>query len=353
METKIIKLNPASYDIKELESPADCIRNGGLVIVPTETVYGISANRDNPTSVSNLLSARKSTKEKLLTLHISSPSEIEKHIKPSLLAKKIMRKFWPGPLTIVFPIQGQGRGIGIRCPANSIAQDIIKLADVPVVIASANMAGEVPQSDAEGAAKIFSGKVDYIVDGGPSTYGKSSTCVKIEGGRIEFLREGAIPKYLIEKEMYLDILFVCTGNTCRSPVAEGLAKKMLGEKYGVGIDELPRIGYRIHSAGTSAIFGMPSTQEIKSIGSEFCVNLEKHFSMPIAKEMIEKADYIYVMELRHKDILQKISPQSVDKIILLNPDGSDIADPLGHSPDVYKNCVNIIKDSLEKRISEF
>lgn len=353
MSTGIIKLDPVNYDIEQLKPAAEKLAQGGLVIFPTETVYGIGVNASIPQTVARLIRVKNSPQHRDFTYHITELDEVNKYV-PIMprMAARLAQKFWPGPLTMVLPGQ-EDNFIGVRLPNHPIARDLIRLSGVPVIAPSANLAGDPPATNATPAIEAFSDKVDVIIDAGPSKHGQSSTVVKITpDDQCEILRVGVIPVEEIEEQLYQMFLFVCTGNTCRSPMALGLFRHKLAEKLGKKIPELKESGYKIISGGTSAIYNAPATTNATAVLQERGYDISDHLSQPVTFTMIEEADYVYVMTQGHLTTLKEWVPKSIDKIKLLDHEGMDIDDPIGGSLDVYRNCCQKINTGVETILNQ-
>lgn len=348
MLTEVIKINPEGYETGQLKGAAEVLSKGGLVVFPTETVYGIGANADIPETVAKLVEIKKSPAGRFFTFHIADIDKIYKYVnKVPRLAHRLMRHFWPGPLTLVLPTQDtQWRGL--RLPEHNVARDLIRLANVPVIAPSANLAGHPPPRNIENIVKVFDNKVDIIIDSGIVKYGQPSTVVKIKAdNQWELLREGVIEKESIKKLDYKMILFVCTGNICRSPMAVGLFKKMLAEKLGIEESQLESKGYKIISGGTASIYNAPASENAITIMKELGSDISEHLSQPVTLTQIEEADQVYVMTQGHFTTLKEWTPDATDKMSLLNPSNEDIQDPIGSGFDVYRQCVLKLKHSLE------
>ncbi len=198
-DTLVLKVNPVSPDGKLIGYAARVLRAGGLVAFPTETVYGIGANLLDGEAVSRLYKVKERPRSKPFTVHISDLSQI-KTLGCSLdaRAKKLAGKFWPGPLTMVLKAK-RGGSVGFRMPANKVAIDLIRRAGVPVVAPSANLSGRKPPVEAGEILKELGGKIEVLIDSGPTEVGIESTVVDLTEKGFSVLREGALKKEAIEK----------------------------------------------------------------------------------------------------------------------------------------------------------
>ena len=187
---------------------ADIIKKGGLVAIPTETVYGLGANGLDEQAVIKIFEAKGRPQDNPLILHVAEPAEMEKfchHIPQS--AYLLAEKFWPGPLTMVLPARDivprrttAGLDtVAVRCPDNDTTRQIIRLSGVPIAAPSANISGKPSTTTAQHVFHDHNGKIDAIVDGGPCRVGVESTIVDLTDERPRLLRPGGItPEQLIE-----------------------------------------------------------------------------------------------------------------------------------------------------------
>ena len=198
----------SAQDIQTPSTAAEIIKNGGLVAIPTETVYGLGANGLDENAVAKIFVAKGRPQDNPLILHISGPEDIERfchHIPQA--AFDLAEKFWPVPLTIILPAKeivpkattGGLSTVGIRCPDCDVTREIIRLSGVPVAAPSANISGKPSTTTAEHVRHDHDGKIDAIVDGGSCRVGVESTIVDLTERRPRLLRPGGIsPEQLIE-----------------------------------------------------------------------------------------------------------------------------------------------------------
>ena len=363
MRTKIIKLDATKIDSAKIKKAARLIDAGRLVAFPTETVYGIACRvkTDSLTKLNNLKGRRA---DKYYTLHIGKPDDVKKYLpKIGVRAQKLIRNAWPGPLTIVFELTPQDiekqrsrldkevfeslyqdNSIGIRCPDNSIASMLLQSTKNPVVAPSANITGQPPATDAEQVLAQFSGQIEMLLDAGPCKYKKSSTVARIGRKGLEILRPGVVSQAELQAMSEVKFLFVCTGNSCRSPMAEGIFRKYLAEKLQCDVDHLTEMGYKTHSAGIMNMAGLPASAEAITACAAKGIDIKAHQSRTLSRQLIEESDFIYAMAQMHRE-----------RVIALNPEATedkDIPDPIGQPQEVYNSCAEMIEEAVKKRVNE-
>ena len=191
----------AFSEYSKLEEAGQVIRNGGLVLFPTETVYGLGANGLNSEAVKNIYVAKGRSSDNPLILHISDIEMLGKIAKDiSDVEFKLMNAFWPGPFTIILNktdavpsvVAGGLDTVGVRMPNNEIAKNLIKYADVPIAAPSANISGRPSGTNVEDIDQELKDRVDYIIDGGECQIGVESTVVRVIDGIPHILRPGKI-----------------------------------------------------------------------------------------------------------------------------------------------------------------
>ncbi len=370
MQTKVIKLDSTKIDSAKITEAAQLVDAGGLAAFPTETVYGIAC-RVKTDSLIKLDNLKGRGPEKYYTLHIAEKSDVEKYLPAvGLKAQKLIENTWPGPLTIVFELDApdierqqaslegevfkslyKDNSIGIRCPDNPIATMLLQTTKHPVVAPSANITGRPPAADAKQVLAQFSGQIDLLLDAGPCKYKKSSTVVKIGKKGLEILRPGVYSQEEIEALSEIKFLFVCTGNTCRSPMAEGMFRKYLAEKLQCEVDHLDKIGYKALSAGVMDIVGSPASAEAITVCAAKGIDIKAHKSKQLSHQLVEESDIIFAMARMHRQRITALSPEVVNRCVLL-AENKDIPDPIGQPQHVYNNCAEQIEKGVKKRIGE-
>ena len=176
--------------------------------------------------------------------------------------------------------------------------------------------------------------VELIIDDGECRYAEPATVVKVDSGSWSILEPGVVKETMIGRLACEFFLFICTGNTCRSPLAEGFFRKMLSDRLKCREDELADHGYMVMSAGISAEPGLPASLESVEVARRTGVDLRGHESQPVSERLLEQADRIFTMTRSHRDALLGSYPRLASRIELLSRDNADIADPIGASSGI-------------------
>lgn len=216
MQTEFVKITEENKkDV--LDKAGKIIKNGGLVVFPTETVYGLGANVFDDNALSKIFIAKGRPSDNPLIVHISEQSQLKELVNNvSPLQQKLIDNFWPGPLTIIFEkkenvsniVSGGLNTIAIRMPSDIFACELINVSGVPISAPSANTSGRPSGTLGEDIYKELNGKVDMIIEAGESKIGVESTVLKINDNQILVLRPGAVTKEMIEKVVYpVSVLF--------------------------------------------------------------------------------------------------------------------------------------------------
>ncbi len=331
---------------------AAIIRNGGLVVFPTETVYGIAADFNNPKAMARLREVKRRDGDKPFSIHISQKGLLPNYTPTkSPEVYKLIDECWPGPLTVVVPSFEEGRTIGVRIPQHKIALNLVQESQCTVAAPSANFAGNNPPSTCAAALNDLDGLVDIAIDGGEAQFGLASSVIDFTQDKPVILRQGPITQADVDRITQKKlVLFVCTGNSCRSVMAEYLLKDMLKGKGNVDVT----------SAGTAVYFHTTASSETLSVLKKEGIDASRHQSQPINSILLRKSDLILVMTRSHRQQVLERVPAVEKRVYQLREflqerpgyDGElDIPDPMGKSFETYEECASMIKAAVAKLVN--
>jgi len=340
----------------------DRLARGGLCALPTETVYGIAARADRPEALAALRALKGRPEETAFTWHAAGAEVLAAFPALQPLSRRLAERYWPGPLTLV--LRGAPAGLaevtregwtGVRVPAHPLTTELLAACDFPVVMSSANLHGEPPMTRAEEVSARFGAALGLVVDGGPARLGEASGVLALGPGRFELLREGLLRIEELRRTAGLRIAFVCTGNTCRSPMAEALARKLLEERLqpAPGAD-IGTFGFEVVSMGVFAARGAPaSTGAVEALAARG-IDLSGHRSRPAPPEVVAGFDRIYGLTQGHVEALRaQLPPGRPPRLELLDPEGRDVSDPIGGPLATYQRSLAAIEKALRSRIEEW
>jgi protein-tyrosine phosphatase len=365
--TQLLDWHNADDPRELLRQAIETLGRGGIVAFPTETVYILAVNAAGPKAVERLWQITGRGPERPLLVAVRDDVDALGWVPNlSALGSRLARRCWPGPVTLVFEDVGQGRvrqlpdevqsrlgptgTLSLACPAHDALQYLLEPESHPLIVSGAYRTGESPAVTATDVMSQFADTVELVLDDGPCRYGRLASVVQVRGETWQMVRPGIVPEALLRRQAALWIVFVCTGNTCRSPLAEALCKRLLAERLGCAPAELPDRGFLVLSAGLSAMMGGGAAGEAIEVARELGADLSNHRSRPLSAELMYQADCLLAMTQSHLDALISIYPELESRSRLLDPEGQDVPDPIGSEQAVYRECAGTIARLLESHV---
>jgi protein-tyrosine phosphatase len=334
---------------------------GQTVLFPTSATYALAAYVERTEGSERLMRAKRSD-DWSPTLAVHDAEACLALAGPHGEAgRRIIERGLPGPLTILVPpvddeelLSAETRSmvvhknkIALRVPAHEAIIETLRLLPEPMIL----LDGPPSASRPETAMEFFGPLADVVVDDGPTPFGKQTTVVDLLSNSFEIRREGIVPRGRVHRLASEIITFVCTGNTCRSPMAEALFRKLLAESLGAHPESLPDRGFIVQSAGLAAHDGASAAEEAIAVVQEQGGSLEDHVAQSLTHQMIHFSDRIYVMTRDHRSAIVAHWPEASAKTMLLGG-RHDVADPIGGDMTRYRQCAGQITTHLQQILAD-
>tara|TARA_R110002095_G_scaffold183888_1_gene161097 strand:+ start:638 stop:1741 length:1104 start_codon:yes stop_codon:yes gene_type:complete len=358
-------------DLKQTDDIRDVIHlavqylaKGELVAFPTATAYVIAGQSLSSIAMTKLRSLSKA--EEPLVLCVKGYDEAQDYL-PEMppIGRKLGKRCWPGPVVMELdrpgpeslfsqlPVEVQaqicpGSRMRLRAPAHEIIFQTMRLSPSPLVL----MNEQPKYQTADAIMEDFDGQAALIIDDGPSRFGDQSTVVSVSDNQWSILQPGVVTETTLKRLSSEIYMFVCTGNTCRSPMAEGLFRKLLSDKLGCQEDELSDHGFIIGSAGLAAASGAPPSPEGVTILAEQGIDIRSHESQPLTGRLLDQADHLYTMTQGHRTAILAERPDLEEVVQMLSSEGKDVSDPIGGGFQCYVDCKKEIEQHLKSIITQ-
>lgn len=365
----LIELQSADDRRDVVHRAVQALSEGKLVAFPTETLYCVAASALSEPAVAALAQVA-GPEQAPYPLVVKSADEALDYV-PNMghLGQRLARRCWPGPVTLVFdathpeslvrrlPQCAQdlivpGGTLALRVPAHEVIHEVLQLLVGPVVLVGAHRNGDPDSTTAQAVANSLGNEVPLILDDGQCRFAQPASVVKIDDGHYSILRQGVVSEQNLKRLSSKIVVFVCTGNTCRSPMAEVLFQKLLADKLGCSIEELDEKGIIVMSAGLMASMGGRASPEGVEVMQQKGLDLSGHTSQQLSPQMIHQADLLLVMTRTHRDAILAECPEAGDRVHLICRDGSDVSDPIGGPLEFYSRCAQQIEENLGPWVDE-
>jgi protein arginine phosphatase len=365
MAPQVLDVTAADDRRDAIHRAVQALVEGSVVALPTETVYVAAASGLSEKAVGRLAALRGGQFDGPATLAVRSTDEVLDYV-PQLppVGLRLARRCWPGPVTLQLAdadpesavhrlppavkavVVPEGE-IRMRVPAHELLLGILRLLVGPLVIVGARRISDSDAVTAQDALSHLGRDVDLVLDDGRCKFAQPASIVRIDDRGFQILRPGVLSEAHLKRLASYMIVMVCTGNTCRSPMAEVLLKKKIAQRMGCEVGQLDDRGMVITSAGISAAPGGRAAAEALQTLTERGLDLSQHETQPLSDRLVRFADLILTMTRGHRDVILDHWPDAESRVRLISGGRGDVADPIGGPLEQYRRCADQLDAFLD------
>ncbi len=349
---------PDSGDYRsESRQVVDFLSRGELVVLPGETEYLICGQPFQPEPFLQWPDAKARQEALLIMNSAGAAHDYLPSVPQGNHLQRLIERVWPGPLDIQIPQPDKHSlleqfpqpvrelllsksWLRLGCPAQQLIRNVTESVPWPL------LAMPTGSTSLEELVEKNSKHLACAVRLREFQFTGQTTVAAFDEGRITVPREGIVGSRTIQQLASLIVLFVCTGNTCRSPMAEVLFRHLLSQELGVEEDKLLERGVSVLSAGLATAHGLPASPDACQLMQEAGLDLSTHQSQPVTPQLLSIADFVITMTKTHQESILARFPVHAERIQLLRSDGLDISDPFGGGMSDYIRCRDEIQEHL-------
>ncbi|MEO1996797.1 MAG: Sua5/YciO/YrdC/YwlC family protein, partial [Planctomycetaceae bacterium] len=240
----------------------------------------------------------------------------------------------------------QQQKLRVRVVAHDVLREVLRLIPAPLVLTGEPAPDGFPSRTSSDVVASCGGRVSLVIDDGAVGHGEPSTLLGVSHKGWSIDRAGVVAQPEVQRLCGDVHLFVCTGNTCRSPMAAALFRHLLSARLSCTEQDLVDHGFVVASAGLAAGVGSPASPESIEVLRDQGIDLSDHSSRQLTRELLHQVDHIYTMTRGHRDAILRDCPDLSERVCLLSREGHDIIDPIGMGFDVYKKCQQEIEQNV-------